>query len=69
MDGDDYRTLREELGWTQAQLAATLEVSREVVSRREKPTAIIKKEAELALRGLVMWQRWKKASKAEKAIG
>ena len=52
MSPTEYRTIRKQLGLTQAGLAALLGETRETISRREKSTGIIPKRDEYALRWL-----------------
>ncbi len=49
MKKERYRSLRLQLGLTQAELAATLEVSLRTVKARESGEAEIGREAELAI--------------------
>jgi DNA-binding XRE family transcriptional regulator len=51
MTSDEYKKLRDQLGLTQAGLAALLGVTRETVARRETGAAITE-EAALAIRSL-----------------
>lgn len=54
MIGTEYKTFREKLGLTQAELASILGVTRKTVNARETGAARITKEAELAIGALVL---------------
>lgn len=52
MTGDEYRRLRDELRFTQAQLANALDIDQSTVARRENSASPIDTEAEIAIRSL-----------------
>jgi DNA-binding XRE family transcriptional regulator len=52
MTPQQYRTLRERLGLTQAGLAARLGITRKTINRREAGATPITPEAALAIRNL-----------------
>lgn len=52
MTPSEYRTAREKLGYTQAELAAKLGIPREAIVRREAGTQRITEEAVIALRAI-----------------
>ena len=57
MDGETYRSLRDQLGLTQAGLAEMLGLTRATISAREAERTSITEEAAIAIRALVISRR------------